>query len=388
MVLTTVTAFAHNLFFGLAGLIGISFVVAFHEFGHFIFCKLFKIKTPSFSIGFGPRLLKKKIGDTEFAISAIPLGGYVEIANSPEETGTLPQEPINEEEYFRNKPWIQQFAVMIGGIAFNILLAYIICAILFMAGMPASPILYPANANATIDSIRKESPADKAGLQLNDRVIAFNGRTITDANAPEMVEEIINSPGKSATVRIARSSASATQPTEFDVTLDIQPKDFLGKIIGTTGATFNMHSMEGFGIGQSIVSGICIANKLMYDSIIGLKYIFSSGDTSKVTGPVGLISATMGGAKKGIKTFLLFLAYISVSLAILNLLPLPILDGGQIVFYTIEALAGRPIPDRIREYIHIGCWVLFMILVVFLTYNDLKCILSPYFEDIRKFFGK
>ena len=114
-----------SFFFLIIGILGISFLIAFHELGHFLFCKLFNIHTPSFSIGFGPRLISKKIGSTEFKISVIPLGGYVEIAGSAE-PGQGKQKDANrmDEQSFAIKPFWQKFLVMIGGILFNMAFAY------------------------------------------------------------------------------------------------------------------------------------------------------------------------------------------------------------------------------------------------------------------------
>src|SRR5688572_16061618 len=110
-------AFLIYLLFGLAALLGISFIIALHEMGHFLFCKLFKVSTPSFSIGFGPRLISKKVGTTDFIISAIPLGGYVEIAGNAEVGQGNQQEAARLDEYsFSVKPWYQKFLIMIGGI--------------------------------------------------------------------------------------------------------------------------------------------------------------------------------------------------------------------------------------------------------------------------------
>jgi regulator of sigma E protease len=374
------------LLFGLAGIVGISLVVAFHELGHFLFCKLFHIKTPSFSIGFGPRLLTKKIGHTEFAISAIPLGGYVEIAGAAEVgQGEQLEAHSAEGDSFKNKPWYQKFLVMIGGIFFNLILAYATCSLLFLVGMPASPMLYPKNALPIIEVIKKNSPAQEAGLQAQDRIKAINNRPITEENTQSLIEELAISPGKTIRLLIARPTEQSSE--ELTVDVPVQAKEFLGETIGSIGVSFQTRPLAGLGLVASITEGITLTNKLLYNSIIGFKYIFSSGDTSMIAGPVMLISQTTQGAKKGIKTFFLFLAYVSIGLAVINILPLPIFDGGQIVFYTIEAIIGRSIPDRTREIIHIACWVALLALILFLTYNDLKNLLSPHLNSILNFFG-
>ncbi len=133
-----------NLFTIAAGLVGLTFLVTFHEFGHFLFCKLFKIHTPSFSIGLGPYLYSKKIGDTVFAISAIPAGGYVEIAGAAE-VGQGDQAHAGRQDHysFASKPFYQKFLVMSGGILANLLFAYVAIIGVCWAGLPQSPLAYP-----------------------------------------------------------------------------------------------------------------------------------------------------------------------------------------------------------------------------------------------------
>ena len=132
----------------MAGLIGINFVVGIHEFGHFLFCKFFKIRTPTFSFGFGPYLASKKIGDTTFALSSIPLGGYVEIAGSAEMgQGDQKEAHARDTGSFAIKPYWQKLLVMIGGIVFNLIFAYAALIFLFMIGLPKTEFLYRVMPN-------------------------------------------------------------------------------------------------------------------------------------------------------------------------------------------------------------------------------------------------
>jgi regulator of sigma E protease len=377
----TILCLSHNILFALAGIIGISLVVAIHEFGHFLFCKLFNIRTPSFSIGFGPRLFSKKIGGTEFAISAIPLGGYVEIAGAAEMAQGEQKEAHSRDEHsFSQKPWYQKFLVMIGGILFNIIFAYLAISLLFMVGMPKTKFLYPGNATPTVEMVKQDTPAYVAGLQPQDLILAINGRAITEENSQTLIQEIQNNPSSAVTLHVKRNVQ------ELDISFTPASREFLGKTVGLPGFMLSMHSLPGYSLTEAVSKGFQFANRIMRDTVLGFKYIFSSGDTTMVEGPIKIIAATMQGAKEGFKTYILFLVFISISLAILNLLPLPILDGGQIVYYTIEALMGRPIPDRIREYIHIACWLAFLVLVLVLSYRDIRDLISPYFDTIAGWF--
>jgi regulator of sigma E protease len=134
------TLFSKSIIFIAIGIFGVGFIIAFHELGHFLFCKLFGIKVPSFSIGMGPKLISRKIGSTEYSISAIPLGGYVELAQASDDSSA------KGGSYFENKPYWQKMLVMGGGIMFNMIFAYSVLISLYFFGMPNTPIAYPQNA--------------------------------------------------------------------------------------------------------------------------------------------------------------------------------------------------------------------------------------------------
>ncbi|MBS1986971.1 site-2 protease family protein [Candidatus Dependentiae bacterium] len=363
-----------KLFFAACGIFGIGFVIGFHEFGHFIFCKLFNIEVPSFSIGFGPRLISKKVGETEFSISAIPLGGYVEIGGAAEEQGPL------TERSFARKPWYQKMLVMIGGISFNIIFAYVALSILFMAGMPKSPIMYPVNATTTIALVTPDSPASQAGIVPGDILLQVNEQPVT--HAQEFIQQIRANPKTAFSLTLQR--ADGTQQT---VQATTNEQELHGKPAGTLGIMFDMSPIAPLSFFTALQQGAAMTNSMIKNTFYAYKNIIGKKDISQVGGPIMIISETMTGASKGAKILLLFLAFISVTLAILNLIPLPILDGGQMLFYTLEALIRRPIPFNIRWYIHIGTWIAFMILTAYLSIKDILRIVSPYVESIKATLG-
>ncbi len=375
-LLGTFFSLSTTLFFSFAGIFGIGFVIGFHELGHFLFCKLFKVRTPSFSIGFGPRLLTKKMWDTEFSLSAIPLGGYVEIAGSQEVGQGEQKEAFSrDEQSFAVKPWYQKFLIMFGGILFNVSFTYFVFSLLFMTGMPASMILYPSNAKPVIEMIRPGTPAEKAGLTVGDTVTALNGTSI-NGDAPALIEKLMTMAGQEITLTVERKG------TQRVVKLTVEPREIMGKTFGSTGIIFKPTALPAHPIMQSLKEGFDLTVTQIENSLNSLKHIFSKGDTTMVAGPVRIIAETAKGAESGFGTFLVFLAYISIGLAVLNLLPLPILDGGQILFYTIEAIVGRQIPNRIREIIFIACWIGFLALVIFLSYKDLAALIKPYLDKL------
>lgn len=353
-----------NLMFILPALIGVGFLIGFHELGHYLFCKLFNIHTPSFSIGFGPKLISKQIGDTQFSLSAIPLGGYVEIAGAAEVgQGDQAHAQSTDERSFAHKPYYQKMLVMLGGIMFNLIFAYTALILLYSLGMPATI--------PTIAHVEQESAAAQAGLQPGDKIVGFGDLIIEESIAPLLLA-IQSSPDKSVTISFLRNNELLT------AAVNLKSTSIQGKNIGLLGASFEMSCLPSLSLAESIPQGISLAHKYIKNTAFAFTNLLKSRDTTGMGGPIRIIQETASSAAKGFKIFFLFLAIISINLAILNLIPLPILDGGQILFYTIEAAIQRPLPHHIREYIHIASWIGILLLTLFLTYKDLIAVVTKF----------
>ena len=368
--------------FIVAGLLGIGFLIAIHEFGHFLFCKLFKISTPSFSIGMGPVIFKRKIGETVFSLSALPIGGDVEIAGNEEVgQGDQAQAKRNDQYSFANKPYYQKLLVMIGGILFNTIFAYLALTLVFMAGMPKTPILFPDETPAVVGLVKPGSAADQAGLKIGDHIYQINETTIKSTTA---LNKIIQ--------------AAPAQPTRLHVIRDGQNIELLAipntitaknKQIGQLGIGFqepkDFEILPAQSIITSIQSSFTATNELIYKTYLSFKGLFEQKSVDNIGGPISVIFATVQGAKKGLKYFLILLSLISINLAVLNIIPIPIMDGGQILFVTIEAIIKRPIPEKIRLAIHYACWVLILALIAYLSFGDCKRI---FWDKILNLFAK
>lgn len=373
----------------IAGLIGFGFIIGFHELGHFLFCKVFGVRTPSFSIGFGPKLISKKIGDTEFSLSAIPMGGYVEIAGASEVgQGEQKEAYAHDEHSFATKPWYQKTLILLGGILFNLLFAYVAVSLIFLTGAPKAEFLYPLNASSVVSSVEPESPAAHSGIKVGDTLIEINGITIPQENSERHAQNMVtalksvrDNAGKHIDIMVVRDGNRVQTPLEVGV------KDVLGKPTGYLGVRFIPQELPAFSLIESVKQGIKVTNGWILMTVSAFTHMFKSRDMSQVGGPISIFSATMQGAGQGVKIFLLLLALISVNLAVLNLIPVPILDGGQLLFYTIEAIIGRQLPIKIKEYIHIACWVAFMLLIVVLSAKDIGRIATPYLDHLRTFLG-
>lgn len=342
----------------LVGLIGLCILVVIHEFGHFIFAKLFNVFVPSFSIGFGPRLIEKKIGETVFAISAIPLGGYVEIAGAAEVgQGEQLHAKRQDERSFNAKPYWQKMVIISAGIIINFLFAYIVFTLLLYAGSPC--IGTWCNSKAPfIGYVIKEKPADKAGLKPKDKILEINNTKInTISNFNEVIPKYIN---KKVEITFLRDNKKEK------ATLEVQSQKVGNKEVPIIGVLWYTEPV-------SFVESIKQGFELSWYIIKEMFSIFKNLSKAKESlgGPLILITYLTQFAGKGLKTFSYLLAIISINLAVFNIIPLPIFDGGQALFYTVEAILGRPLSDEIRQKIHYVTWILVIILIIFLTYNDL-----------------
>lgn len=365
------TPFFQNIFFILIGCLGMGFLIGFHELGHFLFAKYFGIRTPSFSIGFGPKIISKKIGDTEFSLSAIPLGGYVEIAGAAEVgQGEQTDAHATDSGSFATKPFYQQFCVMIGGILFNLIFAYCAFILLFMIGIPKTPLMQ----KPIIAIIHEDSAAEKAGLLPNDMITEFN-RTSIDNSIQKLQQLISPLAHQTATITVKRNN----ELIEKEITLDERTVN--NASIGTLGVEFSSLETPASSFFEAVKQGISATNLWIKNTIFGFTQLKKS--YGEIAGPIMIVAMTTKAAASGFKILLLLLAIISINLAVLNLIPLPILDGGQILFYGIEALIQRPLPIKVREYIHIGTWLLFLALFLYLSAKDSCRLISPYIESVR-----
>jgi len=355
------------------GIVGLGLLIALHELGHFLFCKLFNVYTPSFSIGFGPIIFSKIIGETTFKLSAIPLGGYVEIAQSTE--NNLPN--TSNSIYFETIYWWQKLLIMLGGICFNLLSAYTIIILLSLCKDPL--IIYKNYAQSSIASIKDDSKAFQEGLTNQCRIIAINHHYIDQEKS--LLEELKKYTSKQE-IQVVQFETNNTKETRifeikmpYDITsLNTEEKAslFLETLLHD-GITFD--TAKTISIYSLIKNGIYKTNSFIKQTFKGLLSVATGKKNANLSGPIMIIALSSTILAKGIFAFLFFLAIISINLALINLVPLPILDGGQILFLLIEIIFRRPLNERIREFISIACWVLFLILFVYLSWTDISTLI-------------
>lgn len=360
----------HQGFFIALGFIGVGILITFHELGHYLFCKLFNIATPTFSIGFGPRIFAKKIGNTDFVLSLIPLGGYVEIAGNAEVgQGEQKSAHANDETSFTQKPYYQKLLVMCGGILFNVIFSYIAFTALFFTNSVPHEL---ANLLNTVTPIVKISSTTTETLKSGDHIITINN-VVIDKNPEKIISLIKNAPNKIISFEIIRDgTAMAISVQTTSKALTNNPEIMVGHIDG-----FDLQRQES--TLPTLLKGVVLTHKLIQataKAIIAMIKRDTTAETGQIAGPIRLFAACAKSAAHGLSAFVTLLAIISINLAIINLLPLPVLDGGQIAFISIEALIRRQLPIRLKEIIFLLSWVLVIAIMLHATFYDIKTICS------------
>jgi len=359
----------------IATAIGVGLIITVHEFGHFIFARLFNIPVPTFSIGFGPIVYTKRIGSTNFSLSAIPFGGYVDLT------------PANQHESDRwtATPWYKKMLIMIGGIFFNVLFSFFIFYLVCITGAPKTGILFPLNATMTIGAVQAESSAERAGLHVNDTIVGIDQVQVSDMST--LIELFNQAENSDLPVTVQRIVPDTHEPILYTTTLKIGQKHTSGRTIDTLGMSFALNELTSQSPIRALYSSLYMCwfhIKSVFHAYLNL---FKKPDFSQLGGPIMIMRETLHASYKGVTVFLLVLALISINLAILNLIPLPILDGGQMLLYTIEAIARRPLSEKVLDIIRIASWLMAIVLFVFLSIHDIMRIASPYIEKISLFFG-
>ena len=350
-------------------------VVFIHEYGHYYFAKRYGVGVTDFSIGFGKEIVgwNDKSG-TRWKICFIPLGGYVKFFGDRNVFSESDQEEMikkyNEEErkkLFVLKPLYQRSLIVFGGPLANFILAILIFSFIYMfSGKDFTP--------AIINEVQKDSPAEVAGMKKNDIILEIDNNKIN--SILEVSKLITMSTSEYIIFKVSR--------IDDEILLRVKPnlvagEDNLGnkvnrRIVGIKLSPYNNEINHiKLGPAQALYHSF---NEVYFVTTSSLKYLGSmllgSGDTSQLGGPIRIAKITGQVAEFGIIPFLSIMAYISISLGLINLFPIPLLDGGHLMFYGFEKLLGRPLSQKTQEgFFRIGMFLLIS-LMFFATFNDLK----------------
>jgi regulator of sigma E protease len=335
-----------------------------HEFGHFILAKILGVGVEKFSLGFGPRIFGKKVGMTDYRISAIPLGGYVKMVG---ESPDAEIDPSLVSLSFSHKSLVARSLIVLAGPVFNLLLSVVIFFAFFQ--ISGLPMMKPE-----VGAVEEGMPAQEAGVRAGDRVVAVDGQPV--AKWEEMAAFIKDSGGRPLRLDLLRD--------ETVISVSVTPKQVSSQnvfgenidkyVIGITAS--GAFSVERLNPIEAVVQGVLQTWQIAELTVLSVAKILTGTLSAKTIGGPILIAQLAGEqAKAGITNLIFFIALLSVNLGILNLLPIPVLDGGHLLFFLIEAVSRRPVNLKMREVAQqIGIFVL-ILLMIYVFYNDISRIL-------------
>lgn len=335
-------------------------LIFFHELGHFLVARLFGVGVEKFSLGFGPRLAGRKIGLTDYRLSMIPLGGYVKMVGEDPDAELDPaQIPLS----FTHKSVWQRILIVAAGPLFNLLLALLIFYFIFLfSGMFV--------LQAEVGSVESGSPAAQSGLQEGDRIAAIGDTEVESWDG--MAELISGSRGQPLELNIQRGETvfSVTVAPELKTATNLFGEPVERYVIGITASGDGYFQSLGpvQALGQSFVQTYKIT-ELTLVSIV--KLIQGVLPAKTLGGPIMIAQIAGEQARQGAVNLIFLIAIISINLAILNFLPIPVLDGGHLLFFCIEAVKGSPVQPKMREIAQQAGLFVLILLMILVFYNDI-----------------
>lgn len=394
----------------LAPILVLGIVIFVHELGHFLAAKWTGVYAPRFSLGFGPALWKRRRGETEYVIAALPLGGYVRMASREDETmaaieGGKPEgqgqghgglhvaggdgavaealtgdgrpadwdenamvpfgpKPVPPERWFESKPLWARLVIMLAGVTMNVVLTLVVSSGVFAYyGRPYVP--------AVVDSLVMDMPAQRAGLLQGDSIASINGREIRAWG--DLLTTISASAGQEVSLGIVRRGSPLTLTMTPVAQKGMEAATGRAVTVGRVGAyPINRVERDRLGLVAASVAG-WRATWTMGSSVIGVVGGLFQGTISvkNLGGPVAIARTSVDAARTGMESLWALIAFLSINLAILNLLPIPILDGGQVVMTVAESIKGSPFSIRTRENVmRVGLAAIVALFAV-VMFNDL-----------------
>jgi len=336
-----------------------------HELGHFLAAKMSGVGVLKFSLGFGPRVIGKQIGETEYRISAIPLGGYVRLFGESGEEEISPEE---EKRSFQKQPVLRRIAIVAAGPLFNFLFAILVLTVIFMAGVP--------ELTSRVGGVPEGTPAFRAGIVKEDLIVSIDGHSVSRWS--DIVESVQGSGGKELALVIQRDGKTLPFILVPEVTKshNIFGEEIDSYKIGIMASSETVTRREN--PGRAFLSSLVYTGnmtKLTFMSVV--KMIEGVVSPKTLGGPILIAQMAGTQVRQGILPFIFFMAILSINLGVLNLLPIPILDGGHLLFYGIELLTGREVNIRWRERAQQVGFFILILLMIFVFYNDIVRIITP-----------
>lgn len=334
-------------------------LVLVHELGHFLAAKRVGVRVERFSFGFGPKLFSVKRGETEYMISLVPLGGYVKMA------GDEPGEALKGHKWeFLSRSVSDRFGIIFAGPLLNYILAFLIFSVIFMFGSPT--------ITTEIGALMDGYPAKDGGILAGDKVVAIDGKAVKYwEEMTELIHKHVDGPMRVSIERNGHLFEKEIMPV-VRKTKDIFGSEVKLALIGVAPSIEKIEKVRY----NPLLSLYMGAKKLWSLTRVTYRALWSmaTGRMSlkdSVTGPIGIFMITGEVAKMGLVYLLNLIGILSASLAIFNVLPLPVLDGGHIFFLGLEKIMGRPLSQKTQEFIANVGWGFIILLMVFIFYSDI-----------------
>ena len=381
----------------IAPLVVFGIVVFVHELGHFLAAKAVGVYAPRFSIGFGKALWKRRKGETEYVIGALPLGGYVRLASKDDEAtafleggsensaveasekdGFDPEamipfgpKPIPENRWMESQPLWGKLLIMIAGVTMNLILGYVVLTGMFIGY--GKPYL-----STRADSLFANRPAALAGMKAGDSIIAVNGSPLKDWDS------LLGIVGRSANVPLTMTVIRDGRPQDFRLTPEpeeaVNPETGKKEMQGRVGILARTGTTR-IPLGEALASGATATAGMATSVVKSLKQLATRQVSAKeLGGPIAIAQASVQAARGGLEPLLLLIAFISINLAVFNLLPIPILDGGQILIMLLESAKGSPFSVKTRDLILKAGLGVILLLVALVMYNDIRRLIQTLFK--------
>ena len=321
-------------------------IVMIHELGHFLTAKACGMRVDEFAIGIGPNVIQKQKGETLYSIRLLPLGGFNKIA------GMDPSEDVGERG-FNNKPVWQRFIVIAAGATFNFLLAIVIYFCIFAFHGTTVPSHEPV-----IGDTFAGNPAAEAGIQQGDRILTINGQSIQEWK--DITQSLQGHSNHVVSVTLDRKG-------EIISTTVIPRESGDRAVIGIN----PVMDVKQYGIGESAVYAVTHTGSTIMEMLQGLWNIVTGHSKGDVAGPIGVAQMAGQVAQHGFISLLLFTALLSLNLGVINLLPIPVLDGGHLVLLILEGITGRKLPEKAVQYIQMTGVGVLLLVFVYSTFQDI-----------------
>lgn len=352
----------------------LAFLIFVHELGHFIAAKRSGVRVDEFAIGFPPKIFSFKKGETTYALNLIPFGGYVKIFGENPDEESL-EGPDKARSFVHAKKW-KQAIILVAGVSFNLISAWILLSIALMSGLTTSVqdsyARYAENTHVLVTYIEKGLPAEKAGILAGDRIVSIASGKAVLATSSVTIASVQRLVGESADKLVLTvQSPTATSSRTIEVVPAegiVAGKKVLGigmDLVGTVKLPFFTALSQGAKLTVYMVKDTAVSlADFVFDAFRG------KGDFSQVTGPIGIVGLVGEAQKLGVIYLLSFTAFISINLAVINLMPFPALDGGRLLFVAIEAVTRRQIPVKVANILNSVGFLLLILLMIVVSVKD------------------